>query len=211
MKIATFTKSGNKASTEINLDKTVFERPVSPELLKLAYNRTLANARQDTAKTKTRGEISGGGKKPWRQKGTGRARSGSSRNPLWRTGGTIFGPTGLQNHAMALPKQAIRASIAQALSLKATDKLIYGIEKFDAVDGKVKTTADLLSKMKLSGKVLLVVSQLDELTRRSTANLANLMVVEPQRLTAFDILNADAIVIDNASIETLKTWLGGAK
>ena len=147
MKAATFTKTGTKATTEVTLDKSVFERESNAELLKLSYLRTLANKRLDTAKTKTRGEISGGGKKPWRQKGTGRARTSSIRNPIWRGGGTIFGPTGEQNHTINLPKKAIRSSIAQALSLKAEAKAIHVIEAFDCKEGKIRATADLLKKM----------------------------------------------------------------
>jgi large subunit ribosomal protein L4 len=213
MKAATFTKTGTKATTEVTLDKSVFERESNAELLKLSYLRTLANKRLDTAKTKTRGEISGGGKKPWRQKGTGRARTSSIRNPIWRGGGTIFGPTGEQNHTINLPKKAIRSSIAQALSLKAEAKAIHVIEAFDCKEGKIRATADLLKKMELTGKTLIVVDKWDGLVERATGNLANVSASEPRFLTVNMVLDAKSIVITTAALEQLKAWLGttGAK
>ncbi len=214
MKAATFTKTGTKATAEVTLDKSVFERESNAELLKLSYLRTLANKRLDTAKTKTRGEISGGGKKPWRQKGTGRARTSSIRNPIWRGGGTIFGPTGEQNHTINLPKKAIRSSIAQALSLKAEAKAIHVIEAFDCKEGKIRATADLLKKMELTGKTLIVVDKWDGLVERATGNLANVSASEPRFLTVNMVLDAKSIVITTAALEQLKAWLGtttGAK
>ena len=214
MKAATFTKTGTKATAEVTLDKSVFERESNAERPKLSYLRTLANKRLDTAKTKTRGEISGGGKKPWRQKGTGRARTSSIRNPIWRGGGTIFGPTGEQNHTINLPKKAIRSSIAQALSLKAEAKAIHVIEAFDCKEGKIRATADLLKKMELTGKTLIVVDKWDGLVERATGNLANVSASEPRFLTVNMVLDAKSIVITTAALEQLKAWLGtttGAK
>lgn len=208
MKVATYTKTGSKAATETTLDKSVFEREANQELLKLSYLRTLANKRLDTAKTKTRGEIAGGGKKPWRQKGTGRARTSSIRNPIWRGGGTIFGPTGEQNHTINLPKKAIRSSIAQALSLKAEAKVIHVIEAFDCKEGKVRATSDLLKKMNITGKTLIIVDNCDSLVQRATGNLAQVTATETRFLTVNMVLDAGTIIITTAALEQLKTWLG---
>lgn len=207
MKVATFTKTGNKATTEVTLDKAVFGREVSPELLKQAYVRVLANGRQGTAKTKTRGEVRGGGKKPWRQKGTGRARTGSIRNPLWRGGGTIFGPTGLQNHSVDMPKKAIRASVAHALSLKAKQVLV--IDSIDLASGKTRDAKALMQKLGVERNGLIIVAAPVAEAARAFANLPQAQYIAAQRLTAVDIMNADSIVIDKAGLELLSVWLGG--
>lgn len=208
MKVPTFTKTGSKATTEVTLDKAVFGRDVSPELLKAAYTRTLANFRQGTAKTKTRGLISGGGRKPWRQKGTGRARTGSTRNPLWRGGGTIFGPTGEQNYSVSMPKKAIRASIAQALSLKAQANVVHVIETFVVDSGKTKDAVAFLAKLKLEGKVLIVTDDVTAETRRAFDNLATVKLTRTSALTAYDVLNADVMLLTKDATEALSKWLG---
>src|SRR5215813_45594 len=116
MAVPTFTKSGTKATSAAKLDKTVFGvMPKNHELLKLAYTAYLANGRDNLAVTKKRGEVSGGGKKPWKQKGTGRARFGSSRNPIWRGGGIAFGPTGDDNYTVRVSVKAKRLAVRQAL------------------------------------------------------------------------------------------------
>src|SRR5690349_3341985 len=118
MSVATFTKTGTKASVAAKLDKKVFGVEVkSHDLLKQAYVAYLANGRSNDTHIKTRGDVSGGGKKPWRQKGTGRARFGSSRNPIWRGGGVAFGPTGNENHTKKLSTTSKRVAVKQALSL----------------------------------------------------------------------------------------------
>ncbi|MCC7543739.1 50S ribosomal protein L4 [bacterium] len=211
MKVTTFTKTGSKAAAETSLDKGVFGREVNMQLLKVAYTRTLANKRQATAKTKTRGEIAGGGKKPWRQKGTGRARTGSIRNPIWRGGGTVFGPTGEQNYAINLPKKAIRASLAQALSVKAGAKAIAVIESYDNADAKVKATATLFAKMGLTGSVLLVVEECSALVQRATRNLPRVTATEARLLQVNDILDVDHIVVTKKALEEINTWLGDKK
>lgn len=209
MKTVAFTKTGSKASTEVALDKAVFGREVTPELLKQAYLRTLSNARQATAKTKTRGEVRGGGKKPWRQKGTGRARTGSIRNPLWRGGGTIFGPTGEQNYSVEMPKKAIRASIAHAFSAKAEQVSV--IETFIVASGKTKDAQALIAKLGFTGRVLVVGADMDEKTVRSVSNLTNVQYRLVSQLTTFDIMNADNILIDKPGLEAISAWLGGQK
>src|SRR6185437_12915070 len=129
MAVATYTKAGAKATTAVTLDKKVFGLKVTNhQLLKEAYLAYLGNGRTAAARTKKRGEVSGGGKKPWRQKGTGNARFGSSRNPIWRGGGIAFGPTGEQNYAAKLSVQAKRQALRQALSLAAASDKITVID-----------------------------------------------------------------------------------
>jgi large subunit ribosomal protein L4 len=209
MKAMTYTAAGKKATTEVTLDKAIFGQEVNAELLSLAYRRTLANRRTNNAKTLTRGLVRGGGKKPWRQKGTGRARVGSSRTPLWRTGGIVFGPTGNENYSITMTKKMIRGSVAQALSAQA-DR-IRVIESFKPAESKTRAAVDLLAKLEVEGRVFIVVNAMSEAIARSVANLPGVEAVTPQRITAFDVLNADAIIIEQPALESIKSWLGGTK
>lgn len=209
MATPTFTKSGNKATTPAKLDKTVFGVDVqSHELLKQAYDTYLANGRENAAQAKSRGEVSGGGKKPWKQKGTGRARFGSSRNPIWRGGGVAFGPTGDENYTKKLPVNAKKLAIRQALSLKATADAIKVLETFDCKEGTVKPTIALLNKLDAKGNVLLVVSEKDALVERATRNVPRLKAVQAGYLNVFDVLNADSIVMSQKALDIVHEWLG---
>jgi large subunit ribosomal protein L4 len=196
------------------LNKDIFSLPVeNHELLKLAYDAYLANSRNAHAKTLKRGEVRGGGKKPWRQKGTGRARFGSTRNPIWRHGGVAFGPTGNQNYTKNISKSAKKIAIRQALSLANQAKIITIIDAFVCPNGKVKEATTKLAKTNVASdeKVLLVVDQKNELLLRATRNIANLRVVRPTYLNVFDILNADKILITKPSLPTIDAWLTGGK
>lgn len=208
MAVVTYSRGGQKASTSTQLDKKVFGLEVANhQLLKDVYLSYLANGRANLAAAKTRGQVQGGGQKPWRQKGTGRARFGSTRNPIWRGGGAAFGPTGRENYRKSISVKAKRQALRQALSLAAkADKLII-IETFDT-DGKVKSTVKLLEKIGAKGSVLIAVSQKDELVERSTHNLSNIKAVHANYLTVFDVLNADSLVISKKSLEILSNWLG---
>jgi large subunit ribosomal protein L4 len=212
MAVATYTKTGTKATTAAKLDRTVFEIiPSNHELLKSAYTAYLANGRVNLAITKTRGLVSGGGKKPWRQKGTGRARFGSSRNPIWRGGGIAFGPTGQETYKKSLPLAQKRQAVRQALSLSAKDGRIKIIETFDCAEGSVKKTAGLLKKIDAKGTILLVNSVKDNMVERATRNIAGLNVVSAKYLNVYDVLNADTIVISQKSLATIEEWLGSKK
>lgn len=196
-------------STSTSLPKDIFGVEVTNhELLKTAYDAYLANARSAAAKTKKRGEVSGGGKKPWKQKGTGRARFGSSRNPIWRGGGIAFGPTGNQNYTKKIPTGAKRVALRQALSLANQAKKISIVEKF-APTGKAKDTVKLLKDNKVSSeaRVLLVVDMKDDMVRRSTNNLNQVKVVSALYLNVFDILNADNIIMTKPALDAVTEWL----
>jgi large subunit ribosomal protein L4 len=205
---ATYTKAGAKATTTAKLDKTVFDvMPTSHELLKQAYTTYLANGRDNYAVTKTRGLVSGGGKKPWRQKGTGRARFGSSRNPIWRGGGIAFGPTGKENYSKDLNVKAKRLALRQALSLAASEGRIKVIETFECKDGKVATAAKFLTKIDAKGKILLAVSSKDNLVERATRNLAGVKAVHGDYLNVYDVINADTIVISQKALDSITKLL----
>lgn len=197
-------------TTKTTLPKDIFGVEVTNhELLKVAYNMYLANARSAQAKTKKRGEVSGGGKKPWKQKGTGRARFGSSRVPIWRGGGVAFGPTGNQNYTMKLSVGAKRTALRQALSLanKAGKLVVLDAVTFTA--GKTKETVKLLETNKIAKeqRVLLVVDAKDDNIRRSTNNVNQIKVVSALYLNVFDILNADTILVTKKALELVTEWL----
>ena len=180
------------------------------ELVKLAYDAYLANSRSSHAKTLKRGEVRGGGKKPWKQKGTGRARFGSTRNPIWRHGGVAFGRTGEENFTKKISKAAKRQAVCQALSLKNADKAVFVLDKEVKFTGKTKEAAKVLKDMKLEGKnVLAVASEKTPEVLRSTNNLANLKLVRATYLNVYDIMNADAIVFSEAGLKAAEKWLLG--
>ena len=209
MATATYTKAGVKATTPVKLNKDVFGVEVkNHQLLKDAYLAYLANGRTNNAVTKTRGDVSGGGIKPWRQKGTGRARFGSSRNPIWRKGGIAFGPTGEENYSRKLNVSAKKQALRQALSLADKEGKLIVLEAFDAKDGKVKATATLLNKIGAKKNILLAVETKDQMITRATSNIPSLKTVAANYLNVYDILNADTVVITKESLTVMDKWLG---
>ncbi len=199
----TTTTAADKASA---LPKEVFGLEVTNhELLKLAYDSYLANSRTASATTKTRGLVRGGGKKPWKQKGTGRARFGSSRNPIWRGGGIVFGPLGNENYTKKISTTAKRQAIRQALSLANQAKKVHVLDV--KTTGKTAEVVAFLEKNKLNRKVLIVVEEKTPELLRATNNIQNVLLASTKYLNVYHILNADAIVLSKSSLPTLKSWL----
>ncbi len=192
-----------------DLNQEVFGLDVqNHELLKTAYDAYLANSRSSHAKTLKRGEVRGGGKKPWKQKGTGRARFGSTRNPIWRHGGVAFGRTGEENFTKKISKNAKRLAVKQALSLKNAEKAIVILDEPVNFVGKTKEAANLMKKLGVQDKnVLAVVNEKTPSFIRSTNNIPNLKLVRATYLNVFDILNADAIVFEPNAVKTTENWL----
>jgi large subunit ribosomal protein L4 len=207
-KVTAFTKTGTVREAGHQLDAGVFGIEANHELVGQAYRTYLANGRVAGATTLKRGEVRGGGKKPWRQKGTGRARVGSIRVPNWRGGGVVFGPSGNENHTLTLPLRMKRLAIRQALSLQAAAGQIVIIETFSCPEGKVKPTVELLAKMKLEGSILLAVSEKDGLVERATRNVAGLKAVQAKYLNVYDIMNSDRIIITEKALTMINDWLG---
>ncbi len=206
MSVQAFTKSGSKAASAPKLDATIFDIEVkNHDLLKQAYNTYLANGRENLAKTLKRGEVRGGGRKPWKQKGTGRARFGSIRVPIWRGGGITFGPLGVENYSKKLNIAAKRQAIRHALSVNKDNIII--IESFDNKEGKTAETKKLLNKIGATRNVLLVVEHKNEIIERATRNVPNLVLVQAMYLNVYDILNANNIVITQKSLEIIEQWL----
>lgn len=193
------------------LEKSVFGLSVeNHELIKLAYDAYLANSRSSHAKTLKRGEVRGGGKKPWRQKGTGRARFGSTRNPIWRHGGVAFGRTGEENFTKKISKSSKQLAIKQALSLKNQAKAITVLDAAIKFTGKTKDAAKLIKDLKLDGKnIVLVVNEKTPEILRSTNNLNHVKLTRATYLNVFDIMNADAIVFEPTALKATEAWLTG--
>ena len=206
-----YSKTGTKHEATVKLEKAIFDLEANHELVGQAYRTYLANGRSAQAKTLRRGEVRGGGKKPWKQKGTGRARVGSIRVPNWRGGGVVFGPTGSENFTLNMPIKMKRLAIRQSLSLQAAAGNIAVIEAFESQDGRVKSTAELLNKLGLSGNVLLVVNEKTDLIHRATRNVEGLEVVSAKYLNVFTVMNADHLILTAQSLETVKLWLGEEK
>ena len=188
------------------LPKSIFEVEVTNhELVKLAYDSYLSNARLASATTKQRGEVRGGGKKTWKQKGTGRARFGSTRNPIWRGGGIVFGPRGNENYTKKLSKTSKRVAVKQALTLANQAKKIV-VTDIKAT-GKTAEVAKFLADNKYDRKVLVVVDEKKPELMRATNNLQNVLVVRANYLSVYHILNADTILLSPKALPVLSNWL----
>jgi large subunit ribosomal protein L4 len=212
MAVPTYTASGTKATTPAKLDAKVFGVEVANhQLLRQAYDAYLSNGRDNLAVVKTRGLVSGGGKKPWKQKGTGRARFGSSRNPIWRGGGIVFGPTGEENFTKKLPVASKRLAIRQALSLASADNRITVVEKLTIKEGKTSELAKLLAKIDAKRTILIVVTEKTPELIRAAKNLSGVTIVAATYVNVFDALNSDTIVFTAESLKATEAWLAGGK
>ncbi len=190
------------------LPKEVFAVEVpNHQLLKLAYDSFLANGRLASATTLQRGEVRGGGKKPWKQKGTGRARFGSSRNPIWRGGGIVFGPRGNENYKLKVSKTSKIVAVRQALTLANEAKKITVAEI--KTTGKTAEVAKFFvdSKFHKDAKVLIVVDEKTPALMRATNNIGNALLVRATYLNVYYILNADQILISPAAVKAIAGWL----
>lgn len=212
MATPTYKADGTKSTAVAKLDATVFGVEVgNHDLLKQVYTAYLSNGRTRNAVTLKRGEVSGGGKKPWRQKGTGRARFGSSRNPIWRGGGIAFGPTGEENYIKQVNVKAKRQAIRQALSLANAENKVIVVEDFKAKDGKTSAAAGILAKIGAKRNTLVVVAELNDDIVRATNNASDVKLVQARYLNVYDIINADTIVVTTAALTAISDWLSVTK
>lgn len=196
---------GNKVG-DVKLSAEVFGiKEKNEQVVHDAVVAEEANARQATAKTKKRHEVSGGGKKPWRQKGTGRARAGSSRSPIWVGGGKVFGPDGNQNYKVSQNKKAHALALKTVLSQKASNGLIV-VDEIKAAKISTKDFKASLANVKAEGKILLIAN--DEAVINSAKNIAKVEIRALNNISVYDVLNANYLLIGKADIETLE---GGLK
>ena len=186
------------------LPDELFGQQVQEHLLWLSVKRHLGNQRQGTAKVKTRGEVSGGGRKPWRQKGTGRARSGSNTSPLWPGGGRAFGPKP-RDHRTELPKSLRRQALASALSLKASENAVAVLESLAFATPKTSEMAKTLERLGLTDRrTLLVLGQADGNVVKSCRNLPNLDTTLAHQLNPYELLRCEALLLTMGGLEKVK-------
>ena len=189
----------------ISLDASVFGIDAHNQVVFDAVQVEQANARQATAKTKVRHEVSGGGKKPWRQKGTGRARAGSSRSPIWVGGGTVFGPVGNQNYKLSQNKKAHKLALKSVLSEKKDSMIVVDEIKF--ADKKTANFVAMLDAIKVASKALVVVEDIDENLFASCRNVGYVKVVSSDNVSVLDLLNVDTLVMSKASVKAVEEAL----
>jgi large subunit ribosomal protein L4 len=197
----------NEKVGQIELRDEVFGGRVKADLIWEAVVHENASERRGTHATKNRALVSGSGRKPWRQKGTGRARVGEIRNPLWRKGGTVFGPQP-RSYDYALPKKVRRGALREALAAKFKDGAVVVVDALTFGEAKTKQAAETLKRLGASGKTLVVDVQPDETLERSTRNIAGVRLVPSGRLTARDVMDTTRIIATRAAVERLQEVLG---
>ena len=206
-KIEMLNLTGEKVK-DIKLNDNVWGIEPNDAVLHNALVLAMANSRQSSASTKTRDEISGGGRKPWRQKGTGNARQGSIRAPQWRGGGVVFGPTPNKNYKKKQNKKERRLAILSALSYKVIDKELIVVDAIQFETNKTKEMVKLLSNLNLTNnKVLVVVEELTENVCLASRNLPNVKLVTFEEVNAYDLVNADNMLITEAALGKLEEVL----
>jgi len=186
------------------LPDELFAQQVNEHVLWLSIKRHLGNQRQGTAKVKGRGEVSGGGRKPWRQKGTGRARAGSNTSPLWPGGGRAFGPEP-RDYRTELPKQQRRQALTSALSLRAGENAVSVIEPLSLAEPKTREVVGLLARLGLTGKrTLLVLDRADEAVVKSCRNVRNLRTMLAHQVNAYELMHCEAVLVTQSGLERMK-------
>lgn len=200
-----YSQAGEKLST-VSVSAENFGVEYNPQVVKDAIVVYQANMRQDTAKTKKRDEVSGGGKKPWRQKGTGRARAGSSRSPIWVGGGTVFGPTGIQDHTLKQNRKEHKLALRVMYSQKVKDLVVVDEIKF--ADRKTKNVVKMFKDLGVQGKVLVVVSDdKNENLIYGASNIAGCVVTPAWNVSVYDLAYFDKIVMDKATLKVVEETL----
>ena len=203
---ATVYDRDGKESGQVELPEAVFNAPVNAAVLYQAVRRQQANDRQGTHATKTRGEVSGGGKKPWKQKGTGHARQGSTRAPQWRHGGTVFGPHP-HTYEQKMPRKQRRLALRSALSVKSQDDAVRVVEEIALDAPKTRVIADLFDQLGAGARTLFVIPEHDLMLEKSTRNLAGVKTILAQNLNPTDVLTADTIIFTRSALTQVEEWL----
>jgi large subunit ribosomal protein L4 len=199
--------ANNEKVGALELSDALFGGRVKADLIWSAVVQENASERRGTHATKNRALVSGSGKKPWRQKGTGRARVGEIRNPLWRKGGTVFGPMP-RSYAFDLPKKVRRGALVAALAQKLGDGAVIVVDRLESSDRKTKTTAELLKRLGVTGRTLVLDVTPDEGFTRSARNIDGVSVVAANRVTARDVIDTTHVVATRSALESLQQALG---
>lgn len=204
-KVAVYNMDGNQVG-EIDLKDSIFGAEVNEALLHQAVTMQLANQRQGTAATKTISMVSGGGAKPWRQKGTGRARHGSIRSPLWRGGAVTFGPQP-RSYTQKMPRKMRRLALKSALSAKTKSNDLVVLEQLEITEPKTKAIVKLLNNLNISKKALIVMRDYNENVVKSARNLAGIKTIDSAGLNVYDILNVDKLIITQNAVAKVEEVL----
>jgi large subunit ribosomal protein L4 len=206
MQVPVYNIQGEQVS-EVELRDDIFAAPINQAVMHQALVRQLANARQGTHKTKSRGEVRGGGRKPWRQKGTGRARQGSIRAPHWRGGGVVFGPTP-RSYEQKMPRKMRRQALRSALSAKASEAQVRVLDALQMDAPRTKEMIGILNSLGMDSSVLILLPQSDEMILRSVRNLPQVRTLVAQYLNVRDLLKYDYFLMPLASLEVIEGILG---
>lgn len=203
--VPVYNQTGEKVST-LSLKGGVFNVEVNEAVMRDAVKVYLANKRQNVAKTKKRHDVRGGGRKPWRQKGTGRARAGSRRSPLWVGGGVVFGPTGEENYKLKQNKKEHRLALKSALTLKVKE----GLKVIDVLvleEVKTKSFVEILNALSLEGKTLIVLKEFSEQIALSARNLKDVYLTTPNNVSVYDLLDTTHVLMSKEAIKSLEEAL----
>ena len=200
-KVSVYNMKGQQVG-DVELKAEIFDAPINEHLLHLAVVAQLANKRQGTQSAKTRSEVSGGGKKPWRQKGTGHARQGSTRSPQWTGGGIVFAPKP-RDYEMRLNKKEKRIALKSALASRVQEEKFFVIDELKVDEIKTKTMVELLNGLNVK-KALIVLNSNDQNVILSARNIPDVKTALTNTINVFDILKYDAFVVDKAALETIE-------
>jgi large subunit ribosomal protein L4 len=211
MNIPVFSNKGTKAG-DMTVSDVVFGASVKPSVIHAVYVALRANAREAWAHTKTRGEVRGGGRKPWRQKGTGRARHGSNRSPIWSGGGITFGPRNVRNYTQKINRKHNRTAIRMAISDKVAHERFIIVEDFVNEEGKTKVFAELRNALPGAGySTVVVTAGKDDMVLRATNNIQKVDVARAEDLNVVDLMHHQYVLATKAAVEALDSRLGGSK
>jgi large subunit ribosomal protein L4 len=199
--------ANNEKVGALELNDQVFGGRVKTDVIWQSVVQQNASERRGTHATKNRAAVSGSGKKPWRQKGTGRARVGEIRNPLWRKGGTVFGPQP-RSYAFDMPKNVQRVALRSALAQKLHDGDVIVVERLTSADRKTRATADMLKRLGATGKTLVIDVKPEDGFARSARNIAGLRLVPSTKVTARDVMDTTKVVATREALEKLQEALG---
>lgn len=201
-----YNASGQRVG-ELELDEAIFGAEVNASLLHSVVVMQLANRRLGTADTKTRAEVAGGGRKPWRQKGTGRARAGTIRSPLWRHGGIVFGPHP-RDYSYTMPKKARRQAMRSALSSKVLGEKLILLEGLELPEAKTRFVAEILANLNVRGSALIVTGEADEKVAKAARNIAGVKSSMADSINVYDVLAHDSLVMTKAAVARVQEVLG---
>ena len=207
MKVVVKNLAGKEVE-KMDVSADIFGVKIDEELLSQVYTAQYANKRHSKAHTKKRGEIRGSTRKPWKQKGTGRARTGSVKNPLWRSGGIIFGPRSNRNYSRKINKKVARLAVLMALSGKLNDEELVIVDNYKLKENKTRFMAKAVNSLKLAGKTLIAFGEKSEKYTRATNNLKDINNINVKNLNVFDMLNSKYLIIDKEGIKFLEKKYG---